>query len=202
MTSSRIHFLTTGAFRLDGGGMFGLIPKTMWSKWTEDDADNRIALATRSLLVESRDGLVLVEAGCGDKWSTRERELYELEQRTAVDALAEHGIDPRDIGHVVLTHLHFDHAAGLTRDGGAGAVSVFTNARIHVQRQEWLDALANKSTMTKTYFWSHLGPPKRARRRCGQMLACPRFGGLRFGALPRRRVSHDAPRPSCRKPWL
>jgi glyoxylase-like metal-dependent hydrolase (beta-lactamase superfamily II) len=138
--------------------MFGLVPKTMWSKWTEADADNRIALATRSLLVESRDGLVLIEAGYGDKWSTRERELYELEQRTAVDALAEHGIDPRDIGHVMLTHLHFDHAAGLTRDGGAGAVSVFTNARIHVQRQEWLDALANKSTMTKTYFWSHLDP--------------------------------------------
>ena len=91
MTSARLRFLATGAFRLDGGGMFGLIPKTMWSKWTEADADNRIALATRSLLVETRDGLVLVEAGCGDKWSEKERATYALEPRTAVDALGEIG---------------------------------------------------------------------------------------------------------------
>jgi glyoxylase-like metal-dependent hydrolase (beta-lactamase superfamily II) len=161
MTSARLRFLATGAFRLDGGGMFGLIPKTMWSKWTECDGDNRIALATRSLLVETRDGLVLVEAGCGDKWSEKERATYALEPRTAVDALGEIGVDPRDIAHVVLTHLHFDHAAGLTRADGAGAmplVPVFPNARIHVQRQEWLDALANKSTMTRTYLRSHLDP--------------------------------------------
>ena len=156
---SRVEPLRTGSFRLDGGGMFGLIPKTMWSGWIEADAYNRIALATRSLLVESaRDGLVLVEAGCGDKWTDRERAMYDLERRTAVDALAELGVDPRDIAHVVLTHLHFDHAAGLTRAGDAGPVPVFPNARIHVQRQEWTDALANKSTMTKTYFRSHLDP--------------------------------------------
>ena len=139
--------------------MFGLIPKTMWSQWIAPDAENRIGLATRSLLVESsRDGLVLVEAGCGDKWSDRERAMYALERRTAVDALTEVGVDPRDIAHVVLTHLHFDHAAGLTRVGNAGLESVFSGARIHVQRQEWIDALANKSTMTKTYFRSHLDP--------------------------------------------
>jgi glyoxylase-like metal-dependent hydrolase (beta-lactamase superfamily II) len=155
---SRLEPLRTGAFRLDGGGMFGLIPKTMWSQWTEADAHNRIALATRSLLIESRDGLVLVEAGYGDKWTDRERAMYELEPRTAVDALAELGVDPRDIAHVVLTHLHFDHAAGLTVASDAGARSVFAGARIHVQRQEWLDALANKSTMTRTYFRSHLDP--------------------------------------------
>lgn len=156
---SRLEPLRTGSFRLDGGGMFGLIPKTMWSQWITPDAENRIALATRSLLVESaRDGLVLVEAGCGDKWTDRERAMYDLERRTAVDALAELGVDPRDIAHVVLTHLHFDHAAGLTRMGATGLESVFANARIHVQRQEWNDALENKSTMTKTYFRSHLDP--------------------------------------------
>jgi glyoxylase-like metal-dependent hydrolase (beta-lactamase superfamily II) len=156
---SRLEPLRTGSFRLDGGGMFGLIPKTMWSGWIEADAYNRIALSTRSLLVESsRDGLVLVEAGCGDKWTDRERAMYDLERRTAVDALAELGVDARDIAHVVLTHLHFDHAAGLTRMGATGLESVFANARIHVQRQEWNDALENKSTMTKTYFRSHLDP--------------------------------------------
>lgn len=154
----RTHFLATGAFRLDGGGMFGLIPKSMWSRWTEADADNRIALATRSLLVETRDGLVLVEAGCGDKWSEKERATYALARRTAVDALAEIGVDPRAIAHVVLTHLHFDHAAGLTRAGEAGLERTFPNARVHVQRQEWEDALANRSTMTRTYLRTHLDP--------------------------------------------
>jgi glyoxylase-like metal-dependent hydrolase (beta-lactamase superfamily II) len=158
MTFGKTRFLTTGAFRLDGGGMFGLIPKTMWSNWTEADADNRIALATRSLLVETRDGLVLVEAGCGDKWTDKERAMYALAPRTAVDALTEIGVDPRDIAHVVLTHLHFDHAAGLTREDACTLVPVFPNARVHVQRTEWNDALANKSTMTRTYLRTHLEP--------------------------------------------
>lgn len=156
----RVTPLRTGAFRLDGGGMFGLIPKTMWSQWTTPDADNRIALSTRSLLVETaRDGLVLVEAGCGDKWTDKERAMYALERRTAVDALREVGIDPADIAHVVVTHLHFDHAGGLTRMGdGGGIVPSFPRARVHVQRIEWHDALANKSTMTKTYLRTHLDP--------------------------------------------
>lgn len=158
MLACNLRSLTTGAFRLDGGGMFGLIPKTMWSKWTEADADNRIALVTRSLLVETRDGLVLIEAGCGDKWTDKERAMYALAPRTAVDALAEIGVDPRDIAHVVLTHLHFDHAAGLTREDAGALVPVFPNARVHVQRQEWVDALANKSTMTRTYLRTHLDP--------------------------------------------
>ena len=158
MAISRIVPLLTGGFRLDGGGMFGLIPKTMWSQWTQPDEQNRIALATRSLLVHSTHGLVLIEAGYGDKWTAKDRAIYELAPRTAVDALAEHGVAPEDIAHVFLTHLHFDHAAGLTRLEGNNLASVFTNARIHVQRQEWIDALANKSTMTKTYFRSHIDP--------------------------------------------
>ncbi|MFZ9913905.1 MAG: MBL fold metallo-hydrolase [Phycisphaerales bacterium] len=156
---SGLRCLKTGAFRLDGGGMFGLIPKTMWSRWVEADAENRIALATRSLLVETRDGLVLVEAGYGDKWSEKERATYALERRTAVDALREAGVDPREIAHVVVTHLHFDHAGGLTHEApGGGLAPVFPNARVHVQRQEWSDALANRSTMTRTYLRTHLDP--------------------------------------------
>jgi glyoxylase-like metal-dependent hydrolase (beta-lactamase superfamily II) len=155
----RITPLRTGAFRLDGGGMFGLIPKSMWSQWTTPDADNRIALATRSLLVETaRDGLVLVEAGCGDKWTDKERAMYALERRTAVDALREVGVSPADIAHVVVTHLHFDHAGGLTLAADGGPVPTFPRARIHVQRTEWHDALANKSTMTRTYLRTHLDP--------------------------------------------
>lgn len=187
---SRVEPLRTGSFRLDGGGMFGLIPKTMWSQWITPDAENRIALATRSLLVESRDGIVLVEAGCGDKWSDRERAMYALERRTAVDALAELGVDPRDIAHVVLTHLHFDHAAGLTRVGAAGLESVFANARIHVQQQEWSDALANKSTMTKTYFRSHLDPVAPQVELCDG--ECSPLAGFTFIPTPGHTWGHQS----------
>ena len=86
----RVHLLQTGAFRLDGGGMFGLVPKTMWSQWIAADESNRIPLATRSLLVESTDGLVLVEAGCGDKWTDRERASVE----TVIDLDADENTCP------------------------------------------------------------------------------------------------------------
>ncbi len=151
--------LRAGSFRLDGGGMFGLVPKTMWSKLAVPDERNRIPLQTNCLLL--RDGVrtVLVETGFGDKWSDKERELYSLERRTVVDALAEIGVAPTEITHVIVTHLHFDHAAGLTRAGGDESIlPTFENADVFVQRLEWEDALANKSTMSRTYLRTHLDP--------------------------------------------
>ena len=164
--------LRAGGFRLDGGGMFGIIPKAMWSKWVEPDAENRIGLAMNCVLLErpgagtgGRPLRVLVECGAGGKWSAKERAIYAFEQaaggavRTVEDALREAGVAPESIDHVVLTHLHFDHAGGLTRLGAGGDPEpVFPNARIHVQRREWEDALANRSTMTRTYLRSHLDP--------------------------------------------
>jgi glyoxylase-like metal-dependent hydrolase (beta-lactamase superfamily II) len=155
----RITVLRAGTFRLDGGGMFGLIPKSMWSAWTPADAENRIGLATNCLLLEDGTRRVLVETGYGDKWSPKERAIYALAERTVVDALREVGVEPEAIDDVVVTHLHFDHAAGLTRlDATGQPVPTFPRARIHVQRREWDDALANRSTMTRTYLASHLGP--------------------------------------------
>lgn len=140
--------------------MFGLIPKTIWSTWTPPDASNRIELDCNCLLLDDGSRRVLVETGYGDKWGEKDRGIYALERRTVVDALGERGVDPASIDHVVVTHLHFDHAAGLTApgvDGGAARLA-FPNAEIHVQRREWEDALANRSTMTKTYLRSHLDP--------------------------------------------
>lgn len=160
-TSSTYHatLLRAGSFRLDGGGMFGLVPKSMWSKLVEPDERNRIPLQTNCLLL--RDGVrtVLVETGFGDKWLDKEREIYSLERRTVVDALGEIGVSPAEITHVIVTHLHFDHAAGLTRAWADGTIlPTFDNAEILVQRLEWEDALANKSTMSRTYLRSHLDP--------------------------------------------
>lgn len=151
--------LRAGAFRLDGGGMFGVVPKTMWSRMIEADENNRIGLQTNCLLLDDGSTKVLVETGFGDKWTDKERGFWDLERRTVVDALAEVGVEPAGIDHVIVTHLHFDHAAGLTRlDGSGEPLPVFPNAEVIVQKTEWEDALANKSTMTSTYLRSHLDP--------------------------------------------
>jgi glyoxylase-like metal-dependent hydrolase (beta-lactamase superfamily II) len=150
--------------------MFGVVPKPLWSKMVEPDELNRIPLQTNCLLLErsAADGgttRVLIETGFGDKWSDKDRQIFAIERRSVVEALREVGFEPGDIDLVIVSHLHFDHAAGLTRlgsQGGAGvppaAIPTFPNARVVVQRREWEDALANRSTMTKTYLRDHLDP--------------------------------------------
>jgi glyoxylase-like metal-dependent hydrolase (beta-lactamase superfamily II) len=151
--------LRAGSFRLDGGGMFGVVPKTIWSKLIQPDEQNRIPLQTNCLLLDDGDEKVLIETGFGDKWTDKERGFYDIERRTIVDALREEGIEPEQINHVVVTHLHFDHAAGLTlNDRNGNAVPTFPNADVFVQKTEWEDALENKSTMTRTYLRNHLDP--------------------------------------------
>ena len=136
--------------------MFGIVPRTLWSKLIEPDARNRIRLQTNCLLLDDGHRKVLVETGFGDKWTDKERNIYDLEKRSVVDALYEVNCDPADIDDIVLTHLHFDHAAGLTSLANGEPASNFPQARIHVQKIEWDDALANKSTMTRTYLRTHL----------------------------------------------
>ncbi len=156
----RCTVLRAGRFRLDGGGMFGVVPKAIWSRMTEVAEDNTIPLQCNCLLLERDGRRVLVETGNGEKWSEKERAIYHLQRRTVLDALAERDLDPGDIHDVVLTHLHFDHAGGLTRwaPDGVTPIPAFPNARIHVQEREWRDADANRAVMTRTYLRSHLDP--------------------------------------------
>jgi glyoxylase-like metal-dependent hydrolase (beta-lactamase superfamily II) len=140
--------------------MFGLIPKTFWSTWIPADESNRIGLACNCLLLEDGSTRVLIETGYGSKWNAKDRGIYVLEERTVVDALAERGVEPAMIDHVIVTHLHFDHAAGLTQLGPSpGSIeATFPRADILVQRREWEDAIENRSTMTRTYLRTHLDP--------------------------------------------
>ena len=153
------QLLRAGAFRLDGGSMFGIIPKGIWSRWTEPDDQNRIPLQTNCLLLGDGSRRVLIETGCGSKGSPKDRSIYAMEARTILDALGEIGVDPASISSVIHSHVHFDHAGGLTHLDSAGDPQrSFPNAEVIVQRTEWEDALANKSTMKKTYLRSHLDP--------------------------------------------
>ncbi len=151
--------LRAGRFGLDGGSMFGVVPKALWARRTPPDDLNRIPLQTNCLLLEGQGKRLLVETGYGDKWAAEDREIYAMQARSVLDALAEQGVRPEDIDLVLVTHLHFDHAGGLTRSGDSGEpVPSFPRAEIIVQRGEWEDALANRSTMNRTYLRSHLDP--------------------------------------------
>ncbi len=182
-----VRLLRAAQFKLDGGSMFGLIPRVVWSRQVPTDDRGRIAVQHNCLLLDLAGGCentppgtprrILIETGSGDKLDAKMREVFELENRSIITALAEAGVAPESVDAVVVSHLHFDHAGGLTRlcregeapdwkgeDGGGGSTArggckrTFPNARVYVQQREWRDALANRSVMTKTYYPDHLLP--------------------------------------------
>ncbi len=134
--------LDAGRFALDGGSMFGVVPKALWSQLVEPDSKNRIQEACNCVLLDRGDKRVLIETGYGDAWNEKEIDMFAMNGITIGDALKERDVDLESISHVILSHLHFDHAAGIT---------LLPNAKVIVQKQEWDDANANRSTMSRTY---------------------------------------------------
>jgi glyoxylase-like metal-dependent hydrolase (beta-lactamase superfamily II) len=133
-----------GTFALDGGAMFGIVPRPLWERHLAPDAKHRVRLAARCLLAidDAAGRCVLVDDGMGDKWDAKRLEMYGVD-RSAGDlaaGLAAHGIARGDVTDVILTHLHFDHAGGTTRrrpGGGGGLELAFPNATYHLQRRSW-----------------------------------------------------------------
>lgn len=129
------------AFALDGGAMFGVVPRPLWSRASPPDEANRISMAARCLVLRHEAKVVLVDTGMGTKWQQKERDIYRIET-TASDlsgALRASGVDPASITDVVLTHLHFDHAGGVTRRAEDGRiVASFPHAKHWVQRENWV----------------------------------------------------------------
>lgn len=134
--------LYDGTFRLDGGAMFGVVPKALWEKKTQADDANRIPLTMRPLIVRDGKRTVLIDAGLGDKESEKFYRLYAADRSRTLDhALQEAGIAPDDIDIVLASHLHFDHAGGFTvRDNNGRIKPRFPKARYVVRRGEWNDA--------------------------------------------------------------
>ena len=133
--------LSDGFFHLDGGAMFGVVPRTLWAPRLAPDLDNRITLGLRPLVVRG-ERTMIIDAGCGDKMDARSRDIYRLEREYHLDhALAEAGIAADEIEIALASHLHFDHVGGFTRrDAGGRVVPRFANARYLVHRGEWADA--------------------------------------------------------------
>jgi len=135
----QIHIINSGYFYLDGGAMFGIIPKPLWEKTNPADEANRIKLATRNLLLVSGDKKLLIDTGMGNKWSKKSSEIYRIEQDefSLKSSLAALQIKSEDITDVLLTHLHFDHTGGSTEMIDGKLIPAFRNAKYHVPEKNF-----------------------------------------------------------------
>jgi len=138
----RIHLISDGAFWMDGGAAFGVVPRILWEKVIQPDALHRIPLESRSLLIESSEGLILVDTGHGHKLDPKSREQLGLTDDLRVDCcLVDLGFTPADVRFVINTHLHADHCGGNTVYGPDSQVlPAFPNATYLMQRLELADA--------------------------------------------------------------
>ncbi|MFZ9760524.1 MAG: MBL fold metallo-hydrolase [Candidatus Kapaibacteriota bacterium] len=145
-----ISTFDTGDFALDGGAMFGVVPKTLWSKaYHSGDEFNRIDMTSRSLLIRGNGKTILIDTGCGHKMSEKLEKIYRVDySRASVNqSLQLHGVTPEDITDVILTHLHFDHVGGATTAMPSGEiVPTFPNAMYHVQKEQlqWAQSPTDK----------------------------------------------------------
>ena len=136
-----VTVLHDGTIALDGGAMFGVVPRVVWEKRDPPDERNRVTLGLNVALIESGGQRVLVDTGMGERWSEKEIRMYRIDRSTTLlGGLRARGLGPEDIDVVVNTHLHFDHAGGNTRAEGGRVVPAFPRARYVVQRGEWDDA--------------------------------------------------------------
>ena len=134
----RLYSLDVQDFALDGGSMFGVVPKVMSEKLTPTDDLNRVMLKTRVLLISGNGRNILVDTGMGTAWSQKLRSIYRLSGFRLETELQAHGFVPEDITDVIYTHLHFDHAGGAFRPAGDGLEPVFPSARHYVQKENYL----------------------------------------------------------------
>ena len=144
-----VAIFSDGIFRLDGGAMFGIVPKVLWDKVKPADDLNRVAMDMNCVLIRDGAGhVVVVETGAGPKLTEKQKRNFGIDAPPALlDELARRGVRPDEVGIVVNTHLHFDHAGGNTYRDGERVVPTFPRASYAVQRLEWQDALsANERT--------------------------------------------------------
>jgi glyoxylase-like metal-dependent hydrolase (beta-lactamase superfamily II) len=152
------HIISAGHVLLDGGAMFGVIPRPMWEKKMQPDARNRITLSMNCLLIHAGGKRILVETGAGDKMNAKARDIYGLDGPFLEDELRGYGLRPEDVDIVLNTHLHFDHCGGNTRVEKDKVVAAFPNARYIVQRGEFEHAMNPNERDRASYFSENYAP--------------------------------------------
>jgi glyoxylase-like metal-dependent hydrolase (beta-lactamase superfamily II) len=165
----RIHAIQAGGQKLDGGAMFGVVPKPLWERRIAADERNRIQLGMRCLLIEHAIGPVLIDTGAGNKETDKFYDIYGIENRGQTgptrleDGLRELGFGVEDIVLVINSHLHFDHAGGNTTRGTDGTVrATFPNARYVVQAGEYAYATHTNERTAASYFAPNFEPLREA----------------------------------------
>ena len=134
-----LYSIETSRFGLDGGAMFGIIPKPIWEKEAPADDQNRIAMVTRSLLLVGHDRKIIVDTGNGDKWQNKLKAIYNIDTETVnlTSSLKKYNFIPEDITDVFCTHMHFDHIGGNTKIVDGKLEPVFPNATYWMQNENW-----------------------------------------------------------------
>ena len=137
-----VTMIDAGRYKLDGGAMFGVVPRTLWQKENPPDEKNRITMSLNTLLLVGDGKIILVDTGVGDKFTDKFREIYAIDysEHSLVKSLLQHNIQPENVTDVILTHLHFDHVGGSTYYDNEGNLQLqFPNATHYVQKKqlEW-----------------------------------------------------------------
>ena len=158
-----IFLLSDGTFWLDGGAMFGVVPKAIWNRLNPADEANRIELGLSCLLIQAASRNVLVDTGIGDKYDEKFKERFNVQRSPGlIGALKGMGLTPEDIDLVINTHLHFDHAGGNTRLVEGKPVPTFPRARYVIQRGEWEEAINPNERTRASYLEENLAPIQEA----------------------------------------
>ncbi len=149
----QLDVINGGTFWLDGGVMFGVVPKTLWQHVAEPDAQNRILCSNNCVLARDGRQTVLIDTGYGDKFGPLDRRFYKMEEGAPLlRSLAELKVSPDEIDTVIFSHLHFDHVCGATTLGARGErVPLFPKARHIVGRTEWEDATGGAEELKNAY---------------------------------------------------
>jgi glyoxylase-like metal-dependent hydrolase (beta-lactamase superfamily II) len=151
--------ISDGSFALDGGQMFGVVPKVLWEKRIPADERNRIRLSLTCLLIRTGRQNVLVETGIGDKFDAKHMDIYGVRHPTTLLAeLQKLGLKPEDIDVVINTHLHFDHCGWNTRREDRKVLPTFPRARYYIQRGEWEWALRPTERDRASYIEEFFAP--------------------------------------------
>ncbi len=149
----KLYSIETGNFKLDGGAMFGVVPKPLWEKTNPADSKNRIEMSARCLLIEDGDKLILVDAGLGDKQSEKFFSHYSRSgEASLLSSLNSVGFSPNDVTDVLFTHLHFDHCGGATKREGGKIVPVFKNASFYCSKSHWEWATVSPNPRERSSF--------------------------------------------------
>jgi glyoxylase-like metal-dependent hydrolase (beta-lactamase superfamily II) len=185
----KLHIIETGYFKLDGGAMFGVVPKTLWSRTNPADSMNRIDLAARSLLIEDGNRLILIDAGMGNKQEDRFFRHFGLYGNDSLDeSIKKAGFNRTDITDVFLTHLHFDHCGGAVRwnENKTAYKLSFPNARYWSNKQHWEWAVNPNEREKASFLSENMIPIQKSGQLC--FIETPKTSfasdcGLGFGVL-------------------